>query len=50
MSNFTSVVSVLAGILILKDSFAPSQLLGIVLILVSVFGVSWQSGKQVKSQ
>lgn len=50
MSNFTSVVSVLAGILILKDSFAPSQLLGIALILISVFGVSWQSGKQVESK
>lgn len=50
LSNFTSVISVLAGILILKDSFTPLQLAGIAIILVSVFGVSWQSGKQVKAQ
>ena len=48
LSNFSSVVSVVAGILILKDAFTALQLLGIVLILVSVFGVSWQSGKQVE--
>ena len=48
LSNFTSVVSVLAGILILKDAFTGLQLLGILLILISVFGVSWQSGKQVE--
>jgi len=50
MSNFTAVVSVMAGILILKDAFTALQLLGIVLILVSVFGVSWQSGKQVEQK
>lgn len=50
MSNFTAVVSVLAGILILKDAFTLTQLLGILLILVSVFGVTWQSGKQAKAQ
>ena len=46
MSNFTSVVSVLAGIFILGDSFTPVQLLGIAVILLSVFGVSWQQSKQ----
>lgn len=48
MSNFTSVVSVLAGILILGDSFTPVQLLGIVVILLSVFGVSWQQSRQTE--
>ena len=42
--------TVLAGILILKDAFTLTQLLGILLILVSVFGVTWQSGKQTKAQ
>lgn len=41
-SNFTTVISVLAGIFIMGDSFAPVQLIGIVIITVSVFGVSAQ--------
>jgi len=41
-SNFTTVISVLAGILIMKDTFTPVQLLGIVIITASVFGVSIQ--------
>jgi len=41
-SNFTTVVSVLAGILIMKDAFTPLQLVGVVIIIVSVFGVSYQ--------
>lgn len=39
-NNFTSAISVLAGILILHDSFTAVQLLGIVLILAGVSGVS----------
>ena len=45
MSNVTTVVSVLAGIFIMGDEFTPVQLLGIGLIVLSVFGVSWQNGK-----
>lgn len=41
-TNFTSVISVLAGILILKESFSAVQLLGIVIIIASVFGVSYE--------
>ena len=41
-NNFTTVISVLAGIFILGDSFTLTQLLGIVIITVGVFGVSWQ--------
>ena len=41
-SNFTSVISVLAGIFIMGDTFSPIQLMGIVIITASVFGVSWQ--------
>ena len=41
-SNFATVISVLAGILIMGDSFAPVQLVGIVIITLSVFGVSAQ--------
>lgn len=39
-SNFTAVISVVAGILILKESFTGIQLLGIIIIILSVFGVS----------
>ena len=44
-SNFTTVISVVAGILIMKDTFSPVQLLGIVIITASVFGVSVQKEK-----
>ena len=39
-SNFTAVISVLAGIIILGDSFTGVQLIGVAIIIVSVFGVS----------
>jgi len=39
-NNFSTVVSVLAGIFIMKDTFAPLQIVGIVVILLGVFGVS----------
>lgn len=45
LSNFTTVVSVLAGILLLGDSFTPVQLAGICIIVLSVLGISWQPGK-----
>ena len=41
-SNFTTVISVLAGIFIMGDSFSKIQLLGILIITVSVFGVSFR--------
>lgn len=41
-SNFTTVISVLAGILIMGDSFSSVQLFGIVIITLSVFGVSYR--------
>ena len=41
-SNFTTVISVLAGIFLMGDSFSLTQLLGIVIITLSVFGVSYQ--------
>lgn len=41
-NNLTSAISVLAGILILRDSFTVVQLLGILLILIGVCGVSRQ--------
>lgn len=39
-SNFTTVISVVGGICIMGDSFSRLQLLGIVVIIVSVFLVS----------
>jgi len=39
-SNFTTVISVLAGIFLLGDRFTPIQLIGIAVITLSVFGVS----------
>ena len=41
-SNFVTVVSVLAGIFIMKDSFTALQLVGIIVITLSVIGVSYQ--------
>ncbi len=41
-SNFTTVISVLAGIFIMGDSFSVSQLIGIAIITLSVFGVSYR--------
>ena len=39
-SNFSTVITVLSGIFILGDSFTPVQIVGVVVILLSVFGVS----------
>ena len=46
-SNFTTVISVLAGIFIMGDSFSGIQLFGILIITISVFGVSY-NGKNKK--
>jgi len=40
LSNFSTPITVISGIFILKETFTPVQLLGVVIILVSVFGVS----------
>ncbi len=42
LSNFTTVISVLAGIFIMGDTFTITQLAGIAIILFSVFGVSFR--------
>lgn len=39
-SNFCTVVSIPAGILIMHDQFSLWQLLGMVIIIISVFGIS----------
>lgn len=39
-TNFTTVISVVAGVLILRESFTPLQLCGVCIILASVFAVS----------
>ena len=39
-SNFCTVVSLLAGVLLLHESFSVPQIIGICIILLSVFGVS----------
>lgn len=39
-SNFCTVISVLAGILIMHDSFGALQIAGIIIVLISVFGIS----------
>ena len=41
-ANFSTVMSILAGIFIMGDRFTPVQLVGILLITVSIFGVSRQ--------
>lgn len=45
-SNFCTVISVLAGIFIMHDSFSAIQIAGIVIILLSVFGVSVPTRKK----
>lgn len=47
-SNVTTVVSVLAGVVLLKESFSVWQMLGVVIILVCVF-VANVSGKETNS-
>ena len=41
-ANFTTVISVLSGIIIMGDSFTTLQLVGVCLIVLGVFGVSTQ--------
>lgn len=41
-SNFTTVISVLAGIFLMHDTFSALQMVGIIIIILSVFGVSYQ--------
>ena len=41
-SNFTTVISVLAGIFIMHDSFTCAQIAGIIIITLSVLGVSYR--------
>lgn len=41
LANFATLVSVLAGVLIMHDAFSIKQVLGIILILISVIGVSF---------
>jgi len=48
-SNCVPVISVLAGIFIMGDSFTAVQLLGIAIIVISVFGVSHPGKEDVKS-
>lgn len=45
-SNFCTVISVLAGIFIMHDSFSALQIFGIIIILISVFGISIPDKKQ----
>lgn len=47
-SNFATVISILAGIFILGDQFSAQQLIGILVITFSVFGVSWQKPKKTE--
>ena len=47
-ANFSTVISVLAGVFIMGDDFSPAQIAGIVLISLCVAGVSLpQKGKKV---
>ena len=40
--NLATVVSVLAGILAMRESFSWMQVLGVIIIIVCVFGVVWK--------
>lgn len=41
LANFATLVSVIAGVVILHDSFQTKQIIGVILILISVMGVSF---------
>ncbi|MCQ2558715.1 MAG: EamA family transporter, partial [Oscillospiraceae bacterium] len=43
-ANITTVISVLAGVLFLKESFTPVQFIGIVMVVVGVYGVNRFTG------
>ena len=45
-SNVTTVVSVLAGVVLLKEPFSPWQVLGVVLILACVFAANVSGEKE----
>lgn len=50
-SNFSTVITVLSGIFIMGDTFTAAQIIGVVVILLSVFGVSLPGKKTaVESQ
>ena len=49
-SNFTTVVSVLAGVFFLKEPFSLPAFLAIVMIVAGVCGVQIQKIKQVKTK
>ena len=49
-SNFTSVISVVAGVFLLGESFTPLQLCGVCVILASVFAVSLYNLKADKKK
>lgn len=44
-SNFATVVSIPAGILIMGDAFTTLQMVGVIVIILSVFGVSYRPSK-----
>ena len=48
-ANFSTVISVLAGIFIMGDDFTPAQIAGIVLITLCVAGVSLSGKKAAKT-
>ena len=45
-SNVTTVVSVLAGVVLLKEPFSVCQMLGVAVILVCVFVANVSGGKE----
>lgn len=49
LSNFTTVIAVLAGIFIMGDRFTLLQLAGVVIITLSVFGISARSKNTLSS-
>lgn len=47
-ANVTTVISVLAGVFFLKEHFSPIQALGIVMVIVGVYGVNRPVKNEVK--
>jgi drug/metabolite transporter (DMT)-like permease len=43
-ANITTMISILAGVLILKESFGIYQVIGSIIIIASVYGVNQLAG------
>ena len=46
--NLITVISIIAGVIFLQESFTVYKIIGSVCIVIGVFGTSYFSGKNIK--